>query len=268
MSQRKERIDLFQSIPHETRFPRTREHFEKVSEPGVRLHAPISLLAHLETEMSWQPGRVDRPRGLILMGNLHLPELRAEITFGRHNGHANGNGHSEKHRTSAAIIRHRFSMAIQLQHLAQPAQEEKDVWSSAPGPDHDLPWVERYAGRLGDEPLTIDRYVPVDMSLDVMFGREECKTGRTTNVHVTGELRFDRSVCMRLRFSDPKHSMASPRASGRDGVELIVGGTRVSIPSQTVSGLADRSASMSVRVIETGGRLVCGEHPLREFAPV
>jgi hypothetical protein len=159
-------------------------------------------------------------------------------------------------------------MPVQLQHLALPSQDEKDVWSFTSGSDRDPPWVERYAGRLGDEPLTFDRYVPVYMSLDVTFGRERCETGRTTNVHVAGELRFERSVCMRLRFSDPKHPMATPGASSGDKAELIVAGSGLSIRHQTLSGLADRSASMSVRVIEADGRLVCGEHPLREFAPV
>ena len=271
---------MIQPTTHETPFPRTRERFETIPDPGVRLHTKISLLAHVEAEVSWQPGRGGHPRALILMGNLRLPELRAEVTFGslnghgnanghvNGNGHLNGNGHAKEHRANAAIIPHRFTMATQLQHLALPAREENDVWSLVPAADGDPTWVERYAGRLGDEPLTFDRYVPVDMSLDVTFAPEERDSGHGTNVHVAGELSFARSLCMRLLFRDPKHSMTPPLESSGDEAELIVAGTRLSIPRQTVSRLSERSASMSVRVIETGGRVVCSEQPLTGFAPL
>jgi hypothetical protein len=230
--------------------------------------------------VSWQPGRGGRPRALILMGNLRLPELRAEITFGSLNGHGNakghvnrnghgngdGDGYAKEHRATAAIIPHRFTMATQLQHLPLPAREENDVWSLVPAVDGDPTWVERYAGRLGEEPLMLDRYIPLDMSLEVAFAPEERDSGHGTNLHVGGELSFERSVCIRLLFRDPKQSMTPPLESNVDEAELIVAGTRLSIPRQTVSRLAERSASMSVRVIETGGRVVCSEQPLAGFA--
>jgi len=236
--------------------------------------------------VSWRPGHGGRPRTLILMGSLHLPELRAEITFGSlnghgnanahengnghgdGNGHGNGNGHAKETRANAAIIPHRFRMATQLQHLALPAREENDVWSLVPAADGDPTWVERYAGRLGEEPLTFDRYIPLDMSLEVAFAPEERDSGRGMNMQVTGELSFERPLCMRLLFRDPKLSMTPPLESNGDEAELIAAGTRLSIPRQTVSRLAERCASMSVRVIETGGRVVCSEQPLAGVAPL
>jgi len=75
-------------------------------------------------------------------------------------------------------------------------------------------------------------------------------------------------VCMGLLFRDPKHSIAPPSVSNANEMQLIVGEARVAIPRQTVSRPADRSASMSVRVVEAGGRVVCVEQALRGIAPL
>jgi len=233
-----------------------------IPKPGVCLHASVSLLIHLETVLSGRRGRVDHDRGLTLAGNLHLPELRAEIAFRNHGGNGNGSGHVEEHRASATIVSHHFTMPIPLQHVAPPGHEESDIWMLTPGTDPDSTWVEHYAGQLQEEPLTFDRHIPVEATLDVTFTPEESQNGRGTRVDVAGELRFERSTRMRLRFRAPEQSKAPSLESEGDEVALIAAGSRIAIPRQTVSSLAGRDSWMTVRVVDAERRVICVEQRL------
>jgi len=210
--------------------------------------------------------RIGSHAALGLTGHLHLPELRAEIAFRSHsaNGKTNGNGsgHVEEHWATATIIPHHFTMSIPFQYLAPPAREECDVWALTPAADHDPPWIEHYAGTLQGEPLTFDQHIPVDAILDVTFTPRGGQAGREVIVDVAGNLRFERSIPMRLLFRDPERSMAPTSESDRDEAVLIVAGTRIAIPRQTVSSLAGRNSWMTVRVMDAERRIVCVEQPL------
>jgi len=100
------------------------------------------------------------------------------------------------------------------------------------------------------------------VTLDVTFTPEECQNGRGVNIDVAGELRFERSTHMRLLFRDPRQSTAPPSESDSDEAVLIVTGSRVPIPRQTVSRVAGGNPSMTVRVVDAEGRVVCGEQAL------
>jgi len=214
----------------------------------------------METVLDRKRGRVGRHRGLALTGNLHFPELRAEIAFDAHDGNGNGNGRTDEYSATAAIIPPGFTMIIPLQVHALPARGECDVWALTPAPDRDPPWIERSAGELGSEPLWFDQYIPVDVTLDVSFTPQECHDGRGAMVDVAGELRFERPVHMRLLFRSPTQSTARPSDSDGDEVVLIAAGSRVPIPRQTVSTMATRNPHMTVRVIEADSRVVRVEH--------
>jgi hypothetical protein len=222
----------------------------------------------VEIVLNWKRVRVGRHRALAMTGTLRLPELRAQIAFrgsdgkGSGNGHANGHGLSAEHRAVATIIPPRFTMVIPLQYLSMPGQDERDVWALTPAPDREPPWMEHYAGELEGDPLTFDQYVPVDVTLDITFAPEECQNGRGVSMDVAGELRFERPTHMRLLFRDPKQSTAPPSESESDEAVLVVAGSRVPIPHQTVSSVAGANQSMTVRVVEADGRIVCLEQPL------
>ena len=233
-----------------------------IGDPEVRLHTSIALRLHVEAGLGWQGGRAGQPRSLILAGSVHLPELQAEITSLSHDENGNGRGHDGERRAVAAIVPQRCTMKIPIQYFAPPAQQASDAWVLTPAPERDSPWVEHYAGQLESEPLTFDQHLSVPVTIDVVFTSEPCHGGGGAKLEMMGELRFERAVRMRLRFRDPGQSTASPSAPDSSEAVLVVSGSRVSIPRQTLSGMADRDALMTVRVIESDGRVVCAEHAL------
>jgi len=193
---------------------------------------------------------------MALTGNLHLPGLRAEISF-----FTGGNGNVAEHRASTTIVPAGFTMTIPLQFLPSPRPEESDVWALTPDPRRAPPWREHYAGQLDGNPLTFDQHVPIDVTVDLFVTPDDCQSGRGAQVDVAGELRFERSTHMRLLFRDPYQSTAPPSDDSDEAV-LIVAGSRVPIPRQTVSSLSGQNAWMSVRVLEAGGRVICEETTL------
>lgn len=235
------------------------ESLEKTSGPSVRLHTSVSLLAHAETVLSERRGQVDSDRALTLAGSVHLPELRAEIAFDHHGGNGNGRGSVENHRAIATIVARHFTMPTPLQHFARRAREGTDVWMRTPAPEHDPTWIEHYVGQFQGEPLTLDLHIPVEVTLDVTFATEESQNGGA-KVHVTGELRFERSTCIRFLFRDPEQSMESLESDGDEAV-LIAPGSRVAIPSQTIASMAGRSSWMTVRVVDAERRVLCVSQP-------
>ena len=247
---------MIQPLRLETAFPARRLEPEEDLDSRSRLYAHVPLLVHVETVLGWQRGRVGPHRALALTGNIHVAELRAEIAF--RGPSVNGSARTEEHRATAAILPPNFAMTIPLQYLPQPQVEDSDVWALTPSPEH-LPWMEHYAGQLDGGPLTFDQHVPVDVTLDLTFTPDDCQSGRGALVDVAGELRFEQSTHMRILFRDPNHSTAPPLDDSDEAV-LIVAGSRVPIPRQSVSSLTGRSPSMSVRVLEAGGREVCEEH--------
>jgi len=263
---------MIQTIQHEAPSP-TRESLDEIPDSRLRLHAPVSLLAHVETVLG--RGRDGRHHALALTGNIHLPELRAELTFGSHpglghgngNGNGNGNGHAKVHRSTATIVPRGFTMAIPLQYLALPAQGEgSDVWALTPEPDHDPPWMERYVGRLEREPLKHDRHVPVEVTLDVTFSPQERRDGCGESLEIAGELSFERPMHVRFLCRDQEQSMGPPLGSDSDEAVLIVAGFRTPIARQTVSSPGGRDLWMTVRIVEADGRVVCVEEPARRVS--
>ena len=232
------------------------ESLEKTSSPSVRLHATVSLLARVETVLSEGLRRVDGDRQLTLVGNVHLPELRAEISFHHHGGNGDGRGSAENYRAIANIVPRHFTMPTPLLHLAPPAREANDVWMRTPASANDPAWIEHYVGQFQNEPLTLDLHIPVEVTLDVAFTPEESQNDRGSKVHVTGELRFERSACIRFLFRNPEESTTSSESDGDEAV-LIVAGSIIPIPRQTVASMAARSSPMSVRVVDAERRLLC-----------
>ena len=235
------------------------ESLEKTSDPSVRLHTSVSLLAHAETVLSERRESVDGDRTLTLSGNLHLPELRAEIAFHHHGGNGNGRGSHENHRAIATIVARHYTMPTPLQHLAPPAREGNDVWMRTPAPERDPTWIEHYVGQFQGEPLTLDLHIPVEVTLDVTFAPEESKNGET-KVHVTGALSFERSTSIRFLFREPEDSMESWESDGEAAV-LIVPGSRIAVPSQTIASMAGRNSRMAVRVVDAERRVLCVSEP-------
>ena len=117
--------------------------------------------------------------------------------------------------------------------------------------------MERYAGRLEGEPLTFDQYVPIEVTLDVTFTPEELWNGIGARVDVAGELRFERSMHMRLLFRDPHRSMGRPR-SLTVRARFWSPAARVPIPRPIVSRLTGHDPWMSVRVVDAEGHVVRG----------
>lgn len=246
---------MIQPLRHESAIPSLPDGIGDLSS-RTHLATRVPLLVHVETVLGWHRGNLRRHGSVALTGNIHLPELRAEISF-----FTTGNGHAEEHRATATIVPPGFAMTIPLQYLPSPQPEESDVWALTPSPDRMPPWQEHYAGQLNGHPLTFDRHIPIDVTLDLHFTPDECQSGRGAQVDVAGELRFEDSIHMRVLFRDPEQSTAPPSIDSDEAI-LIVAGSRIPIMRQTVSSLAGRASWMSVRVREPGGSVLLDEPSL------
>ena len=233
-----------------------------MTDPSIRISTTLTLRVHAETVLGVQSGDVENGRWLAVTGNLHLPELRAEIEFFAHEGGGNGNGHAGELRATAVIVPRNFTMTVPVQRFALPPLDRNEVWASTHAPNQSRSWTERYAGKLDGELLTFDQYITVDPTLDVTFTRLDHRNGGGAEVEFAGELRFDRPSLMRLHFRCPKQSMAP--ASRFDGHQamLMLAGAHALIPRQIVPRMTGSNAWKSVRVIEPGGRVVCVDQPL------
>jgi hypothetical protein len=223
--------------------------------PRGHLHAHASLLVHVEAVLGWQKGLTRRGHSIALTGNLHLPELRAELSF-----FSSAMGQTKEHRAATTIVPAGFSMTIPLQFLPAPRPDESDVWALTPAPERTPPWQEHYAGQLDGQPLTFDQHVPIDVTIDLVATPDDCQSGRGAQVDVAGELRFESSTHMRVLFRDPYESTAPPSDDSDEAI-LIVAGSRVPIPRKTLSSLSGENPWMSLRVLEQGGRVIC-EDPM------
>jgi hypothetical protein len=229
---------------------------------SIRVSTPLSLRVHAETVLSVQSGDVENGRSLAVMGNLHFPELRAEIEFFAPEGGGNGNGHTGELRARAMIVPRNFTMTVPVQRFALPALDRSEVWASTHTPNQDPPWTERYAGRLDGELLTFDQYITVAPTLDITFTRRESRNGGGAEMEFAGELRFDRPSPMRLQFRHPKQSTAPASRSDGHQAMLMLAGARALIPRQILPRMTGSNVWKSVRVIEVGGRVVCHDQPL------
>jgi hypothetical protein len=232
-----------------------------IGDPEVHLHASIALRLHVEAGLGWQDGRAGQPRSLILAMSVHLRELHAEITFLSDDENGHGSEHDGKRRAVAAIIPPRYTIKTPIQHFAPPAKGASDVWVSTPAPECDPPWVEQYVGQLERETLTFDQHLSVPVTMDVAFTSDE-RQGGGAELAMVGELRFEQAVRVQLLFRDPGQSTSLSSASDSGEVVMVGAGSRVLIPRQTLSGMADRDARMIACVIEPDGWVVCAEHEL------
>jgi len=253
---------MIQPIENETPFLPEGSRFEDRAGEGIHLVTPIFLMVHVETILGGPSVGVGEHPALALSGQLHLPELRAEIGFRSQDRTSPASIHAQDHRATATIVPHRFKMAIPQQYLASPEKQESDIWALTPAMDRDPPWVEHYAGQLQEGPLTFDHHIPVDVTLDVHFAPELFENGRGAKVDITGELRFEHSTHVRLLFRDPDQRMAPSTGSDCGEAVWIVAGSRVPIARQTLSCLTGRDPSMALRVIDTDRDVVCIEQPL------
>jgi len=261
---------MIDPLEYEGVFERPRGRFVENLEPSVHLDASVPLLVHAATVLGREPGRKRNWRAVTLKGDLHLPELRAEIVFddrgedesGNGNGRANGRG--EAPWAVATVIPHLSTVAIPLQYFAPPGREESDVWALTREPNQDPAWAEHYAGQLQEAPFTFHQHVMVDAIFDLTFTHQNCLNGRGAQVEVAGEVRFERSMRMRLLFRDPEQRMAIASELDGDQAEMVVAGTRVPLPHQTVSGLAGPRSRMTVRVIDDQHHLLCAARSFAE----
>jgi hypothetical protein len=228
------------------------------------MRTQLLLLVHVETVLNLQAGSAGSDRALSLTGNIHLPEVRAEIDFD--GDKREGNGYAGERRATAVIIPRNLAMTIPPQRLSPPPSVRSDVWAWTPALAHDQPWMEHYAGRLDGEWFTFDLHVLVDATLDVVFTRVESANGGGAEVAFNGELRFAQPSHIRFQFRDPKQSSAPPSASECQEAVLIQAGARALIPRQSVTRLAGTHPWHAVRVVESGARVVCVEQPNGEPA--
>ena len=170
-------------------------------EPAVRLTTSLALQVHVEAALRWQPGNGER-NALMLVGSVHLPEIRAGIQFHGSDG-GNGDGGPGASQAVAVIVPRHKRIACPEGDLVIPARKPSDVWVSTPAPDPHAPWIERYGGRLGDGPVEFETYLTAAMTLDVTFTPERFPDGSGFAVNFAGEMRLDQSLPVRLQFRDP-----------------------------------------------------------------
>lgn len=228
------------------------------------MRTQLLLQVYVETVLNLQAGGPGSDRALSVTGNIHLPEVRAEIEFDQPD--REGNGYAGERRATAVIVPRNLTMTIPPQRLAPPAPGRSDVWAWTPASDGDPPWMEHYAGRLDDQLLTFDQHVSVDATLDIAFTRVEPRNGNGAEVTFVGELRFEQPSHMRFQFRNPKPSTVPPATSETHEAVLIHAGSRALIPRQSLSRLAGSLPWKSVRVAPTGPRVVCIEQPFVEPA--
>ena len=226
----------------------------------VRLTTALALQVHVEAALRWQPGSGER-NALMLVGSVHLPEIRAGIQFHGSDG-GNGDGGPGASQAVAVIVPRHKRIACPDGDLVIPARKPSDVWVSTPAPGPGAPWIERYGGRLGDGPVEFDVHLTAAMTLDVTFTPE--RDGSGFKVSFAGEMRLDQSLPMRLQFRDPTRPSASgSEFPGHESV-LLRAGSRIPIPRQPVSRLSSHDPFMTIRVFETPGRVVCVAPPAHD----
>jgi hypothetical protein len=226
---------------------------EKREQP-VRLITSLALRVHVEAALQWQPERGERS-ALMLVGSVHLPEIRAGIQFHGSDGGNGGGGPGASQAVAVVVPRHK-RIAWPDRDLVIPARNPSDVWVITPALDPGAPWIERYGGRLGDGPLAFDVYLTAAVTLDVTFTPERYTYGSGFAVNFSGDMRLDQSLPMRLQFRDPMRPAASTSESPGHETVLLRAGSRIPIPPQPVSRLSSHDPFMTVRVFETPGQVV------------
>jgi len=230
-----------------------------VAHSTIRLSEPTTFRVHVGATVAWRRGRADR-RQLDICGRAHLPELRADVRFSRARGR--DSGPREEQRASVTLVPFGAELAIPAQSLDTAPPETSDLWVLTPEPSREPPWLERYAGNFQDRLLVIEEHVPVTATLGASIRTDALPSGRGATIEITGELIFERDVCVRLLVRDPGHPNALPSESESGEVVLISAGTRVPIARQTVSGMVGDNPWIALSVVDQCGSTLIPERAL------
>lgn len=232
---------------------------DTVAHSTVRLYTPLEFLVRVEVEAGNRQGLFARRRGLELSGRVHLPEIRAEFIFRRHDRAADDGSDQQ---AMAIVVPRGSSLPIATQPIQATLPERVDLWVLESEPHRQQPWGEHYAGRCGQRGVVFERHVPVSASLDMCFRADERQKGRGTKVEMWGEICFEQGMSMRFVLREPDRPVAPPSEGDSTEVMVIATGTRMTILRQSVSAVVGARPQISVRVTEPGGRVLCAEHAL------
>jgi hypothetical protein len=229
-----------------------------VAHSTVRMYVPLEFLVRSEIIARDRSGPFHRRQGLDIMGWSHLPELRMDFVFRRHD---HGKEDPADQWGAATIVPPGFRLPIPGQSMDRKDPDRRDLWVLTSEPRRQPPWLEHYAGPCEQHVLTFVRPVQTQATLDVSCQCEEGDDQQGTKVEVWGNVMFERPLSMRLMLRNGERSHGPAAMDGKEMV-VIPSGTRVPIERQSVTVAVGRRPWISMRVSDGEGRVLCPEHTL------
>jgi hypothetical protein len=218
---------------------------------------PIDLQARITLER--HRGHFERPNMVGLKGDARVLGLKAEVVFRMDHGPVAG---LQEQRAAVELLPmgHTFAICAQSALLAMP--KDSDLWVLTPDPSRRPPWHHQHAGTCNFKLLNVHRNIPVEATIDLTFVPVEARNGHQAGVEMSGEIRFERDVRMRLMLHESL--LAEAPAPEFESVELTLlpAGSFWTIDRRSVSGDVGPNPWISVRVLEAGRRPLCDEQTL------
>lgn len=229
-----------------------------VAHSTVKMYVPLEFQVRSEIVARNRSGPFHRRPSLDIMGWAHLPELRMDFVFRRHE-------HDQQDPAdqwgAATIVPPGFRLPIPAQSIDGMDPERRDLWFLTSEPKRQPPWREHYAGACRQNILTFARHLQTQATLDVSCRCDEAHEGEGTKVQVWGNVTFDRPMSIRLMLRNGEHSTGPAPMDGRE-MTVISSGTRIPIERQDVTVRVGRRPWISMKVSDGEGRVLCPEHTL------
>jgi hypothetical protein len=231
-----------------------------VAHSTARLFKDIPVLVHVRATFTPRWGWSVRPGPLALSGTVELPGLSAEFLFREHPETELPPGATN--RATATIVKPGHAIPIPAQRLSMAPRDESELWVRFSDPTQRPLWTEHRVGRCTSRPLAFDCHLTAQGSLHAFVTPDESADGHGTKVEITGQLRFEHGLNMRLMLRDVGYTPSAAAEYEACEATLLPRGTIVQLAKQGAWASAGPRPWISLRVLEAGGRVVGDEHRL------
>jgi hypothetical protein len=226
----------------------------------AKVHVLQRLPLHLqvEAEITRHPGHFGRRDVLVLSGTVAVRGVRAEVCL--HSDPIAPGGFPVERRVSVDLIPAGRSMAIKPQSLYHDAPGRAGLWVLTPDGVAREALDPQGADRASNAGPKLHRQVSAEPILDSILAAEPSRDGRSTHIQVSGELRFEQAVWMRLTFRRPHARRTDAPEWMTLDATLIGGGVTWTIERRLIDAEVGPDPRMSVRILDASG-VASGEEP-------
>jgi hypothetical protein len=218
----------------------------------------LPLQLQVDAKIVRHQGHFGRRDVLVLTGTVAVRGVRAEVCL-RSGPLASGDFPAEQ-RVSVDLIPAGRSVAIKPQSLYHDAPGRTGLWMLTPDGTAREPLNLQGDGHGSDPGPRLHRQVAAEPMLDSIFVPEPSRDGRSTHIQVSGELRFEQAVWMRLMFCRPNARRAETAEWMTLDATLIGAGVTWTIERRLIGAEVGPDPRMSVRILDTSGG-AAGEAP-------